>query len=47
MANAHPRSFENHRQIVPMYLAALGILFLNILRSIYRLVRIPGVESRA
>jgi hypothetical protein len=45
MADARPQSFENHRQQRPPYLAALGILFLNILWALYRLVMMPGADT--
>ncbi len=45
MTTAPSQSFENHRQIIPMYLAALGILFINVLWSVYALVRTPGLGS--
>ncbi len=45
MAQAQPQSFENHTRIVPAYLATLGIFVVNLVWSIYRIVRIPTVDS--
>jgi hypothetical protein len=45
MTNVPAQSFKNHRQIIPVYLAALGIFFLNILWSVYRFVQTPGADS--
>lgn len=45
MTNVPAQSFENHRQIIPIYLAALGIFFLNILWSVYRFAQTPGADS--
>lgn len=45
MAQAAPQSFDNHAQIVPMYLAVLGIFALNIIWSLYRFVRNPGIDT--
>ena len=45
MADVRPQSFANHRRILPMYLTALGILSLNILWSMYRLVVVPGADA--
>jgi hypothetical protein len=45
MANARPQSFDNHRQVRPPYLVALGILFLNILWAAYRLAIEPGADG--
>jgi hypothetical protein len=45
MDDVRPQSFENHRQVVPVYLTALGILFLNILWSVYRLVVVASADA--
>ncbi len=45
MAETDPQSFDNHTQIVPLYLAVLGIFALNIIWSLYRLVRNPGIDT--
>ena len=45
MAETDPQSFDNHTQIVPMYLAVLGIFALNIIWSLYRLVRVPSIDT--
>jgi hypothetical protein len=46
MAETTPQSFERHVRIVPAYhMGALGIFLLNLLWSIYRLVKAPNVES--
>jgi hypothetical protein len=45
MKNAPPQSFENHRQVIPLFLAALGILILSVLWSAYRFVLMPGIDS--
>ena len=45
MAETEPQSFDNHTQIIPMYLAVLGIFALNIIWSLYRLVRVPGIDT--
>jgi hypothetical protein len=46
MAQAQQQSFENHTRIVPAYhMVTLGIFVVNLLWSIYRIVRVPSVES--
>jgi hypothetical protein len=46
MAQAPPQSFENHARIIPAYhMAVFGILALNLVWCVYRLVRFPGAES--
>jgi hypothetical protein len=46
MADIQPQSFENHARIVPAFhMATLGILVVNLLWSLYRMIRMPGVES--
>lgn len=45
MAQAQPQSFENHARIVPVYLVTLGIFVLNLVWSIYRMIRVPSVDS--
>ena len=46
MAQSASQSFEHHARVVPGYhLAALGIFTINLLWSIYRLVRVPSLES--
>ncbi len=45
MAETDAQSFDNHTQIVPLYLAVLGIFALNIIWSLYRLVRNPGIDT--
>jgi hypothetical protein len=45
MKNAPPQSFENHRQVIPLFLAALGILILSVIWSAYRFVLMPGIDS--
>lgn len=45
MDDVRPQSFETHRQVVPVYLTALGILFLNILWSVYRLVVVASADA--
>ena len=45
MADARPQSFETHRRIVPLYLTALSILFLNVVWALYRLVVAPAADT--
>jgi hypothetical protein len=46
MAQAQPQSFENHTRVVPAYhMLTLGIFVVNLLWSIYRIIRVPGVDS--
>jgi hypothetical protein len=46
MAQTQPQSFENHTRIVPAYhMVTLGIFVVNLLWSIYRIVRAPGVDT--
>lgn len=45
MAETDAQSFDNHTKIVPMYLTVLGIFALNIIWSLYRLVRVPSIDT--
>lgn len=45
MAKTQSQSFENHTRIVPVYLATLGIFVVNLVWSINRIARTPGVDS--
>jgi hypothetical protein len=46
MAQTPSQSFENHARVIPAFhMAVFGILALNLVWSVYRLIRIPGMES--
>src|SRR4051812_47086508 len=46
MAQTQPQSFENHTRLVPpFHMVALPIFLVNLLWSLYRTFRVPGVES--
>jgi|SRR4051812_4888394 len=46
MAEPAAQSFENHARFVPAYhFVTFGILLLNLLWTLYRLVRYPAVET--
>jgi hypothetical protein len=45
MAETDPQSFDNHTRIIPTYLAVLGIFALNTIWSLYRLVRVPSIDT--
>ncbi len=45
MAQTEPQSLDNHRRIIPLYLAALGILFINLVWSLLRMVRVPSANT--
>lgn len=46
MANPQDQSFKNHSRIVPPYHIGMSIVFLaNVVFSLWRLIREPGVES--
>jgi hypothetical protein len=46
MAQTQPQSFENHTRIVPVYhMVTLGIFVVNLLWSIYRILRVPSVDA--
>jgi len=46
MAKAVPQTLENHARIIPTFhMAVFGIFAINLLWSIYRLVRVPSVDS--
>jgi uncharacterized membrane protein YciS (DUF1049 family) len=45
MAETDPQSLDNHRRIIPIYLAVLGIFALNTIWSLYRLVRVPSIDT--
>jgi hypothetical protein len=45
MADVRPQSFQNHRRVRPAYLAALGILCLNLLWSVYRVAILPSADA--
>ena len=46
MTKDKPQTFENHTKIVPVYHFALsGILALNLLFNLYRIYRVPGLET--
>jgi hypothetical protein len=46
MAQTPSQSFENHARVIPAFhMAVFGILALNLVWSVYRLIRMPGMES--
>ncbi len=46
MAEVKPQTFENHTKIVPLFhLGVFGILTLNLLFNLYRIYRVPGLET--
>jgi hypothetical protein len=46
MAQTQPQSFENHTRLVPpFHMVALPIFLVNLLWAIYRMIRVPGVDS--
>ena len=46
MAQATPQTFENHTRLVPAYhMVAFGILVINLLWSLYKVVRYFSVDS--
>jgi uncharacterized protein DUF6526 len=46
MAQTQPQSFENHTRLVPpFHMVALPIFLVNLLWAIYRMFRVPGVDS--
>ncbi len=46
MAQAHPQNYKNHRRFIPIYhLVAFGILAINAIYALVRLVRVPSWES--
>ena len=46
MAQTQPQSFENHTRFVsPFPMVTLPIFIVNLLWAIYRMVRVPGVDS--
>ena len=46
MADTNAQSFENHTRIVPAYhIVTLGILAINLLWSLYHLVKYPSITS--
>ena len=46
MAQTAPQSVENHARIVPAYhIGATGIFVVNLLWSVYRIVRVPSIDS--
>ncbi len=46
MAETDPQSFQKHARIVPAYhIAALGIFIINLIWSIYRLVKYPAAGT--
>jgi len=46
MANTASQSYENHTRVVPAYhVVTFGILAINLLWQLYRVVTIPSVET--
>mgnify|MGYP001591445672 CR=1 FL=1 len=46
MAQDKPQTFENHMKIVPLFhVGVFGILALNLLFNLYRIYRVPGLET--
>lgn len=46
MSDHEPQSFANHARFVPpFHFGVFGILVLNLLLSLYRIARIPSLES--
>jgi hypothetical protein len=46
MAEAAPQSFENHARIVPPYhMVVFGIFLMNVVWSLYRLVKYPAAGT--
>jgi hypothetical protein len=46
MAETQPQSFENHTRLVPpFHMVTLPIFIVNLLWAIYRMVRVPSVDS--
>ncbi|MEO8190491.1 MAG: DUF6526 family protein [Acidobacteriota bacterium] len=46
MAQANPQNYKNHRRFIPIYhIVAFGILLINFIYSLVRLVRTPSWEA--
>jgi hypothetical protein len=46
MAQTVPQTLENHARIIPAFhMAVFGIFAVNLLWSIYRLVRLPSIDA--